>query len=77
MKTGIHPVYYNGVTVQCICGNVFTINWATVEFIKVEACPACHPAYTGQKQTKVVKGRMEKILEKMKKIEELQNKQAA
>lgn len=76
MKKWIHPQYFKNVKVQCICGNVFTISGATVDFIKVEACPACHPAYTGKKQTKVVKWRMEKILEKMKKMEELKKRTA-
>jgi large subunit ribosomal protein L31 len=72
MKKGIHPQYFQDVKVKCICGNEFTVDGATVEFIKVEACPACHPAYTGTKTKKVAKGRMEKILEKMKKMEQLQ-----
>ncbi len=72
MKKGIHPTYYENVEVICICGNHFNISWATVAGpIKVEACPACHPAYTGKKETKVVKGRLEKFLEKQKKIEQL------
>jgi len=76
MKKWIHPVYYNNVKVQCICGNEFTVNGATVEFIKVEACPACHPAYTGKKEKKVVKGHLEKFMEKMKKSQQLQQKAA-
>lgn len=71
MKKWIHPAYFSNVKVKCICGNEFEINWATVESIKVEACPACHPAYTGKKETKVVKGRLQKIQEKIKKSEEM------
>jgi len=81
MKKDIHPPYYENVEVICICGNRFTVNAAVPGPIKVEACPAeacpaCHPAYTGEKVTTVVKGRMEKFLEKQKKIEELQKKRA-
>ncbi len=75
MKKWIHPTYYDNVEVICICGNKFSVSWATVAWpIKVEACPACHPAYTGKKETKVVKGRLEKFLEKQKKIQQLQGK---
>ena len=75
MKKGIHPTYYENVEVICICGNKFTVNAAVPGPIKIESCPACHPVYTWERTTTVVKGRMEKFLEKQKKIEELQKQQ--
>ncbi len=70
MKKGIHPNYHKDVAVQCICGNSFTIASTMQGPIKVESCPACHPAYNKWLQIKQVsKGRMEKYAEKMKKIE--------
>jgi large subunit ribosomal protein L31 len=70
MKTWIHPQYHTAVAVQCICGNSFTVATTLPGPIKVESCPACHPAYNKGLQVKQVsKGRMEKYAEKMKKIE--------
>lgn len=76
-KKDIHPTYYNNVEVHCICGKVHVISAAVQGPIKIETCSACHPIYTGVKETKVVKGRMEKFNEKIKKIESLQAKTAA
>ncbi len=73
-KANIHPTYHRGVQVQCICGNTHEINAAIAGPIKVESCPKCHPLYTGKKETKIVKGRMEKFLEKQKRIDALQKK---
>lgn len=78
MKKEIHPKYYNDVTVTCLCGNSFTISATIPGPIKVESCPACHPTYNKWVViTKVVKGRMEKFLEKQKKIEATQAKSKA
>ena len=70
MKKDIHGSYNNWVKVICICGAEFDIN-ATVEWpIKVETCYKCHPAYNDNKViNKVVKWRMEKFLEKQKRID--------
>lgn len=72
MKKWIHPVYYawdNATPVTCICGHSFPIN-STVQWpIKLENCPNCHPTYTGKEQKIVVKWRMEKFLEKQKRME--------
>ena len=76
MKKGIHPNYYENVEVICICGNKFVVNAAVPWPIKVESCPACHPAYTWEGKTKVIKGRMEIFLEKQKKIKELQEQRS-
>ncbi|MBP7847623.1 50S ribosomal protein L31 [Patescibacteria group bacterium] len=70
-KKDIHPTYHQEVTVQCICGNSFKVNAAVEGPLKVETCPACHPIYTGKKETKVSKGRMEKFIEKQKKMDSL------
>ena len=73
MKQGIHPQYYTDVVVNCICDNSFTIASTMQGPIKVETCPACHPAYNKGLQVKQVsKGRMEKYAEKMKKIAAVQ-----
>lgn len=76
-KKDIHPTYYKNVEVHCICGHVHKISASVPGPIKIEVCSACHPIYTGVKETKVVKGRMEKFNEKMKKIEALKTKPAA
>jgi ribosomal protein L31 len=45
--------------------------------IKVETCYQCHPVFNKNKEVKkVVKGMMEKYLEKQKRIEEAQKKAA-
>lgn len=69
-KKGIHPQYNTETTVNCICGNSFTVASTEKGPIKVESCPACHPAYNkGLVVKQVTKGRMEKFAEKMKKID--------
>jgi len=70
-KSWIHPQYYENVEVNCICGANFTVNATVPGPIKTEICPSCHPVYTGKKETKVVKGRMEKFIEKQKKMEKM------
>ncbi|MDD2537376.1 MAG: 50S ribosomal protein L31 [Candidatus Absconditabacteria bacterium] len=77
MKKGIHPAYHKDVEVSCICGATFTVNATVAGPIKVETCYQCHPAFNKNKEVKkVVKGMMEKYLEKQKKIEEAQKKAA-
>jgi large subunit ribosomal protein L31 len=77
MKKNIHAKYYNDVVVTCICGASFTVNAAVAGPIKVETCFQCHPAFNKNKEVKkVVKGMMEKYLEKQKRIEEAQKKAA-
>ncbi len=71
MKKEIQPKYNTWVQVNCICGNDFEVNSVANWPIKVESCPACHPTYTGKQETKVVKWRMEKFLEKQKKIDQV------
>lgn len=74
-KDWIHPAYTDDVEVTCLCGASFTVNAAIKGPIKLETCPNCHPVYTGKKETKVIKGRMEKFLEKQKRMDSM--KQAA
>lgn len=71
----IHPEYNTGVNVQCICWNKFTVSSTVQGPIKIESCPKCHPTYTGKKETRVAKWRIEKFKEKQKKIEAMQAKQ--
>lgn len=73
MKDGIHPKYFKDVEVNCICGATFKINSSVPGPIKLETCYKCHPAYNkNQVIKKAAKGRMEKFLEKQKKIETMQ-----
>ncbi|MBP6911059.1 50S ribosomal protein L31 [Patescibacteria group bacterium] len=77
-KSGTHPQYNKDVTVNCICGNSFTISTTLKGPIKVETCPACHPAYNkGLVVKQVSKGRMEKYAEKMKKIDAVKETKTA
>ena len=70
MKKAIHPQYYTDVEINCICGASFTINTTEAGPIKVESCYKCHPTYNKDKVIKkVIKGRMEKYLEKQKRME--------
>lgn len=72
MKKGIHWNYHQDVEVTCICGAKFTINSAVSGPLKVETCYQCHPVYNKDKVIKkVIKGRMEKYLEKQKKIDSM------
>ena len=65
------PVYHDDVKVVCISGHEFTVSATVPGPIKVESCPKCHEIYTGKKNEKVVKGRMEKYLEKQKRMDAL------
>ena len=72
MKQQAHGNYYQDVEVTCICGAKFTVNTTVPGPIKVETCYQCHPAFNKDKVVKkVVKGRMEKFLEKQKKIDSI------
>ena len=67
-----HGAYYDDVQVNCICGASFTVNTTVPGPIKVETCRECHPAYNKDKVVKqVVKGRLERFLEKQKKIDSM------
>jgi len=78
MKKWIHAPYYNDVEVNCICGANFKINATVPGPIKVETCYQCHPAFNENKEVKkVIKGRMEKFLEKQEAIKAAQSKKSA
>lgn len=74
MNKKIHPKYNLWVEVSCICWNKFTINSAVKWPIKIDSCPSCNSVYTWFKESKVIKWRMEKFLEKQKKIDSMKNK---
>lgn len=72
MKKDIHTDYHQDVEVNCICGAKFTVNTTVAGPIKVETCYQCHPIFNKDKVIKkVIKGRMEKILEKQKRMDEM------
>jgi large subunit ribosomal protein L31 len=64
MKKDIHPLYYKKAKATCACGATFTMG-STREKIKVEACSACHPFYTGKKKILDTMGRVEKFNKKL------------
>ncbi len=70
VQKDIQPKIYKDVEVVCICGEKHIIASSTVPGpIKVESCKACHPTYNPDKKVEViVKGRRQKYLEKMEKI---------
>lgn len=72
MKNWIHWNYYQDVEVNCICWESFTVNTTVAWPVKVETCYRCHPVFNKEKVIKkVVKGRLEKFLEKQKKIDSM------
>ena len=78
MKKWIHAPYYQDGEVTCICGASFKINATVPGPIKVETCRYCHPAFNENKEVKkVIKGRMEKFLEKQEAIKAAQAKKSA
>ena len=74
MKSDIHGQYFDNVEVNCICGASFTISATISGPLKVETCYQCHPAFNKDKVLKkaAAKGRVEKFLEKQKRIDSLQ-----
>ena len=70
VQKDIQPKIYNDVEVVCICGEKHIIASSTVPGpIKVESCKDCHPTYNPDKKVEViVKGRRQKYLEKMEKM---------
>lgn len=73
MKKDIHGKYFQWVEVQCVCGNSFKVNAAVTWPIKLESCPACNTIYNkGIAIKTVIKGRMEKFLEKQDRIKKVQ-----
>ncbi len=62
MQKDIQPKY-EAATITCACGNVIEIG-STKKVMKTDTCNACHPFYTGQKQSLAAKGRAAKFTEK-------------
>ncbi len=61
MKTGIHPTMHADAKTNCTnCSAVYEIP-STVQTQTVETCRACHPAYTGKKQTTRTGGRIDRF----------------
>ncbi len=61
MKTGVHPTMYADAKMTCTtCKAVYLIP-STVKEQEVEICRACHPVYTGKKQTEARGGRVERF----------------
>ena len=57
---GNHPELI-AASVRCgTCGNVFTTRSARAE-IAVDACPNCHPAYTGRERAVARGSRIERF----------------
>lgn len=67
MKKNIHPKYYDNATVQCACGNKFTVG-LTKEFIEIEVCSKCHPFYTGKQKILDTLGQVQKFQKRLEKI---------
>ena len=65
MKAAIHPQVFNDAKTTCTtCKTVFQIP-STIKEQSVEVCRACHPIYTGKKQTDVRGGRVERFRKRM------------
>ena len=60
MKKDVHPQYFPKATVECACGNKFTLG-STKEHIRVEICSKCHPFYSGTEKVLDSAGRVEKF----------------
>ncbi|MSR87174.1 50S ribosomal protein L31 [Candidatus Peribacteria bacterium] len=61
MKAAIHPEMFADAKTSCsTCKAVYLIP-STVKEQTVEVCRACHPIYTGKKQTEARGGRVERF----------------
>ncbi len=60
MKTEIHPEYFTEARVVCSCGNTF-VTGATQPELRIEACSACHPFFTGEQRIVDAEGRVERM----------------
>lgn len=75
MKSDIHPAYYENLKITCACGNII-IAGSTRKDLRTELCSACHPFYTGKQKLVDTAGRVDKFLEKVKKMEDMKAKKA-
>lgn len=61
MRAAIHPQMFADAKTTCAtCKAVYLIP-STVKDQSVEVCRACHPIYTGKKQTEARGGRVERF----------------
>ncbi len=61
MKAAIHPQMFKDAKTTCsTCKAVYLIP-STIKEQSVEVCRACHPIYTGKKQTEARGGRVERF----------------
>lgn len=74
MKTEIHPKYHQ-ITFQCACGASY-IAGSTIQKdeFHTEVCANCHPFYTGKQKLLDTSGRVDKFMAKMKKAQEIAEK---
>ena len=70
MKKDIHPTYFPGAKVKCVCGNAFSVG-STLEEINIEVCSACHPFFSGKAKVIDTAGKVEKFKERMIKKESM------
>jgi large subunit ribosomal protein L31 len=68
MKKDIHPKYYPKATITCSCGNSFEVG-ATVEQLRIDICPNCHPLYTGKTKLVDTAGRVDRFKERLQKAQ--------
>lgn len=73
MKAKIHPQYFENLKIVCACGNVIIAGSVKKE-LSTELCSACHPFYTGKQKLIDTAGRVDKYLEKVKKMQEIKEK---
>jgi ribosomal protein L31 len=77
MQTGIHGKYFDAVEVTCMCGANYTLAASIAGPIKLENCPACHPAFNkGVAIVKESKGMRQKYEEKMARMQAAKAKTA-
>ena len=69
MKQDTHPQYYPEAKVTCVCGNTFTVG-ASRQELRVEACSACHPFYTGKERSMERVGQVQKFKQRVAKAAE-------
>ncbi|MBI3985598.1 MAG: 50S ribosomal protein L31 [Lentisphaerae bacterium] len=64
MKKDIHPKYAE-TTITCICGNVIHTR-STGKDMRINACSACHPFFTGTAKYVDATGRVEQFRKRYK-----------
>jgi large subunit ribosomal protein L31 len=67
MKKGIHPKYYSDARIKCACGAEFEVG-STKQYMEIEICSKCHPAYTGKEKIVETRSEIKKFKERLKKM---------